>query len=44
MDLRDVVRLYDSGSSGTLVGMEIVKIDDGSMIRRFVSHVDGMTR
>ena len=40
MDLLDVVRLYDNGSSGILVGMEFVQIDG----RLLASHVGGTAR
>ena len=42
MDLRGVVRLYDVGSSGVLVGMEVTKIQGGFNLRRDPSHVDNM--
>ena len=43
IDQRDVVRLYDVGSSG-LVGMEIVKIIGGYTLQRLADQVDAMTR
>ena len=39
MDLRDVARLHDHGSSGILVGMEMVKIDGSFAMRRLPAHV-----
>ena len=42
MDLRGIVRLYNVGSSGVLVGMEVAKIQGGYALRRDPPYVDYM--